>query len=70
MSALKRQGFSIKAIAEHLGRHRSTIYREFNRNSCITLMDSIDRVKRKDVRLPGGGDQGEINIIVMKIFPS
>ena len=34
----------------------------------ITLMDSIDLVKRKGVRLPGDGDQGETNIIVMKIF--
>lgn len=34
MSVLRKQGFSIKAIADHLGRHRSSIYREFNRNSC------------------------------------
>ncbi|MCW9048325.1 MAG: IS30 family transposase, partial [Gammaproteobacteria bacterium] len=37
MAALKTQGFSIKAIAEHLGRHRSSIYREFNRNSCYHI---------------------------------
>lgn len=34
LGALKKQGFSIQAIAEHLGFHRSTIYRELQRNSC------------------------------------
>jgi len=34
MAALKKQGFSVKAIAKNLGRHRSTLYREINRNSC------------------------------------
>ena len=34
LAALRRQGISISAIAEELGKHRSTIYREINRNSC------------------------------------
>jgi len=34
LGALKKQGFSIQAIAEHLGFHKSTIYRELQRNSC------------------------------------
>ena len=34
MSHLRLQGLSYAKIAEQLGRHRSTIYREFNRNSC------------------------------------
>lgn len=37
MAALKKQGFSVKAIAENLGRHRSTLYREINRNSCYHI---------------------------------
>lgn len=34
LGALKKQGLSITEIAEHLGFHRSTIYRELQRNSC------------------------------------
>jgi len=34
MDALRKQGLSIQMIADHMGRHRSTIYREFARNSC------------------------------------
>lgn len=34
MAALRKQGLSIQQIADHLGRHRSTLYREFARNSC------------------------------------
>lgn len=34
LGALKKQGHSIKEIADHLGFHRSTIYRELHRNSC------------------------------------
>jgi len=34
MAALRKQGFSIAAIAKHLNRHRSTIHREFSRNRC------------------------------------
>jgi len=37
IAALKRQAFSVKEIADHLGRHRSTIYREYNRNSCYHI---------------------------------
>ena len=28
------QGYGIQEIAEHLGYHRATLYREFARNSC------------------------------------
>lgn len=34
MGELRLQGFSVARIAERLGRHRSTIYREFGRNCC------------------------------------
>jgi IS30 family transposase len=33
LCAMRRQGYSVKQIAETLGRHRSTIYRELERNS-------------------------------------
>jgi IS30 family transposase len=35
ISALRLQGLSQSAIAEQLGRHRSTIYREIRRNQCV-----------------------------------
>lgn len=34
MAALRKQGLSVQQVADHLGRHRSTIYRELARNSC------------------------------------
>lgn len=34
LAALKRQGLTVQQIAIHMGRHRSTIYRELSRNSC------------------------------------
>lgn len=34
LAALKKQGLSIQQIAKNLGFHRSTIYRELQRNSC------------------------------------
>jgi IS30 family transposase len=33
LSALRKQNFSVAKIARSMGRHRSTIYREFKRNS-------------------------------------
>lgn len=42
MAAFRKQGLSIQQIADHLGRHRSTIYREFARNRC----DHIDGAYR------------------------
>ena len=33
LSALRMQNFSVTKIAESMGRHRSTIYRELKRNS-------------------------------------
>ena len=32
--ALKRQGLSVINIAKAIGKHRSTLYREFRRNTC------------------------------------
>jgi len=34
ISALKTQGLRPSEIAENLGRHRSTVYRELKRNAC------------------------------------
>lgn len=34
LSTLRQQGLSVRVIAERLGRHFSTIYREIQRNSC------------------------------------
>lgn len=35
LSILRKQGFSISQIAIFMGRHRSSIYREINRNICV-----------------------------------
>src|ERR1039458_10713742 len=32
LAAMRRQGLRVAAMAEHLGRHRSTLYREVKRN--------------------------------------
>ncbi|WP_188150508.1 IS30 family transposase [Teredinibacter waterburyi] len=37
LSVLKLQGLSIRAIAEILGRHHSTLYRELDRNRCYKI---------------------------------
>ena len=37
IAALKKQGLSVNAIAKNLNRHRSSIYRELNRNSCYHI---------------------------------
>ena len=34
ISTLRKQGYSPARIAEYLGRHQSSIYREINRNRC------------------------------------
>lgn len=34
ITTLRRQGYSVLRIAKYLGRHRSSIYREVNRNRC------------------------------------
>ena len=37
LSALKLQGLSIRSIADILGRHFSTLYRELKRNRCYII---------------------------------
>lgn len=37
LSTLKLQGLSIRKIAEHMGRHHSTLYRELDRNRCYHI---------------------------------
>ena len=37
LSTLKLQGLSIQKIADHMGRHRSTLYRELDRNRCFHI---------------------------------
>ena len=48
MSHLRWQGLSYSKIAEQLGRHRSAIYREFQRNSCTISMELIAPLKPSD----------------------
>ncbi len=40
ISALRKQGLNQSDIAQHLGRHRSTISREFSRNCCWIIDDA------------------------------
>lgn len=49
IAAFKKQGFSVKEIANNLGRHRSSIYRELNRNSCF-LIDGYYRASKAQRR--------------------
>ncbi|TVZ41577.1 IS30 family transposase [Alteromonadaceae bacterium 2753L.S.0a.02] len=49
MSHLRWQGLSYAKIANQLGRHRSTIYREFERNSCHRI-DSAYRPTKANAR--------------------
>lgn len=37
LSTLKLQGLSMQKIADHMGRHRSTLYRELARNRCFHI---------------------------------
>lgn len=48
-AALKKQGLSISQIARHLGKHRSTLYRELERNSCH-MIDGCYRPSKADRR--------------------
>lgn len=45
LAALKRQGLSFTNIAKVMNRHRSTIYREVNRNSCWIIDGSYRPTK-------------------------
>jgi len=50
ISVLKRQGFTIVEIADEIGRHRSTVYRELARNACN---DGRYRVSKAESRTRG-----------------
>lgn len=50
ISSLRRQGLSATEIADEIGRHRSTIYREYKRNSCN---DAHYRAFKADSRTRG-----------------
>jgi len=50
ISTLKRQGFTINEIADEIGRHRSTVYRELARNTCN---DGRYRVSKAESRTRG-----------------
>lgn len=52
IACLKKQGLSISEIANMLGRHRSTIYREIKRNSCWNT-DGAYRAAKADSRTRG-----------------
>ena len=68
MAALKKQGLSIQEIADHMGRHRSAIYREFARNSCYLSMVPIGLEKLNAEHAHDAADQGAI-IIIVKLTP-
>jgi len=50
ISALKTQGFTPSEITDELGRHRSTIYRELERNGCN---DGRYRISKANSRARG-----------------
>ena len=50
IAALKRQGLTPTAIANAIGRHRSTIYLEYNRNRCW-ITDAAYRPEKAQRRL-------------------
>ncbi len=52
LSLLRKQGFSVNHIAQIMGRHRSTIYRELKRNSCHRT-DGAYRYSKADSRTRG-----------------
>jgi len=47
ISILKRQEYSASEMAEELGRHRSTIYRELSRNSCNDGRYRVDKASSR-----------------------
>lgn len=49
IAALKRQGLNPTAIANAIGRHRSTIYREYKRNKCW-IIDGAYRAEKAQRR--------------------
>ena len=61
LGALKKQGLSVAQIADHLGRHRSTIYREVARNSCW-LKDGAYRPNKAGQRCRGRRSRSRRNL--------
>ncbi|MDP0562791.1 MAG: helix-turn-helix domain-containing protein [Candidatus Endonucleobacter sp. (ex Gigantidas childressi)] len=64
--ALKWQGLSFTDIATAIGKHRSTIYREFQRNTCWHKDGSyrLSRAQRQELDVDV---QGTINILQKRI---
>ena len=67
--ALKRQGLSVINIAKAIGKHRSTLYREFRRNTCWHQDGSYRPIKRSDGQKLDADVQGEISTLPRKITP-
>jgi len=65
--ALKKQGLSFTCIAKAIGCHRSTIYREFKRNTCGIWMALIVQVRLNEGQELGEDVQDETNILRKKI---
>ncbi|MDP0561458.1 MAG: helix-turn-helix domain-containing protein [Candidatus Endonucleobacter sp. (ex Gigantidas childressi)] len=65
--ALKWQGLSFTDIATAIGKHRSTIYREFQRNTCWLKDGSIDPSGHNKGQELDVDVQGETNILQKRI---
>lgn len=46
IEVLLKQGISVAKIAQHLGKHRSSIYREINRGSVTTLNSQLKQITK------------------------
>ncbi|MDP0562996.1 MAG: helix-turn-helix domain-containing protein [Candidatus Endonucleobacter sp. (ex Gigantidas childressi)] len=66
--ALKWQGLSFTDIATAIGKHRSTIYREFQRNTCWHKNGSIDPSWHSKGQELDVDAQGEANILQNKDY--
>ena len=68
LSALRLQGLSVRAIAAILGRHHSTLYREFVRNRCH-VTDGAYRPSKAQRRTRARRSRSEeVLTILMMIF--